>query len=297
MKRSAFNTSKTLSGIRRPFYFAWRVVKDFRANQGVILSAAVAYYILLSIIPFFTVLLIALSHVVPEKELLRTLESQLQLLVPGLTETLLTHAVSFLEYRKAVSWIGIILMLFFSSQAFIVLENTISLFFYQRITVKRRHFIISAIIPYAYIMLVGFGFFFISLFNGLIHLIELHKFHLFFWTLQIGGLGEFLINSASMIGIILLLSSFYMVMPCERIAFRNALVGGITATVLWEIARHILVWYFANLSMVNVIYGSLATVVVALLSLEVASLVLLIGAQVVAEHEYIRREKNGDITT
>jgi len=52
---------------------------------------------------------------------------------------------------------------------------------------------------------------------------------------------------------------------------------------LWEIIRHILVWYYSALSLVNVIYGSLATAVVALLSIEVAVIILLLGAQVIAE--------------
>lgn len=61
--------------------------------------------------------------------------------------------------------------------------------------------------------------------------------------------------------------------------------GGVTAAVLWEITRHALVWYFTSLSLVNVIYGSLASAVVALLSFEAAALILLFGAQVIAEFE------------
>ena len=49
----------------------------------------------------------------------------------------------------------------------------------------------------------------------------------------------------------------------------DALIGGITATVLWEIARHVLVWYFGTLSQVSVVYGTLTTSIVVLLSLEI----------------------------
>ena len=220
---------------------------------------------------------------------MHTLETHLSLLVPGLAETLLSHAATFLEYRQAIGWIGILLMLFFSSLAFIVLENTISLIFYHRVAIKRRHFLVSAIIPYIYIMLVGLGFLFISLFSGLLHLIEMHQFRLFMWTWQLGGLGEFFLYIAGILGMVLLLTSFYMVMPCDKVSFWHALIGGSTATALWEIARHILVWYFETLSMVNVIYGSVGTVIVALLSLEVAGMILLLGAHVVAEYERLRR--------
>ena len=82
-----------------------------------------------------------------------------------------------------------------------------------------------------------------------------------------------------------MLTSLYLVMPVGRVTFRHALIGGLVATFLWEITRHVLVWYFSTLSLVNIIYGSLATVVIALLSIEVAVMILLLGAQVIAEFE------------
>jgi uncharacterized BrkB/YihY/UPF0761 family membrane protein len=55
--------------------------------------------------------------------------------------------------------------------------------------------------------------------------------------------------------------------------------------------RRILRWYFSTLSMVNVVYGSLASTIGALLTLEAAALILLIGAQVIAELERSRKQR------
>ena len=66
---------------------------------------------------------------------------------------------------------------------------------------------------------------------------------------------------------------------------RRAIVGGVVAALLWEVVRSIMMWYFATLSLVHVVYGSLATVVVSLLGLEVAAIILLLGAQIIAELE------------
>jgi uncharacterized BrkB/YihY/UPF0761 family membrane protein len=52
----------------------------------------------------------------------------------------------------------------------------------------------------------------------------------------------------------------------------------------------VLVWYFAKLSLVSVIYGSFATAVVVLLSIEIASIIFLLGAQVIAEFERATKE-------
>jgi uncharacterized BrkB/YihY/UPF0761 family membrane protein len=68
------------------------------------------------------------------------------------------------------------------------------------------------------------------------------------------------------------------------------LIGGAAAAVLWEITRHALLWYFAGLSQVKTVYGSLATSIFVLLSLEIAATILLFGAQVIAEFERIQRE-------
>jgi YihY family inner membrane protein len=87
------------------------------------------------------------------------------------------------------------------------------------------------------------------------------------------------------LGEVLMLTSIYLVMPVVRMSFRHALIGGISATFLWEITRHVLVWYYSVLSMVNLIYGSFATAVVALLSIEVAAIIFLLGAQIIAELE------------
>jgi len=94
---------------------------------------------------------------------------------------------------------------------------------------------------------------------------------------------------AGFVGEVFVLTSVYLVMPAGRLAWRHALIGGITAAVLWEITRHLLVWYFATLSQVNIVYGSLTTAIVVLLSLELAATLLLFGAQVISEYERIGR--------
>jgi uncharacterized BrkB/YihY/UPF0761 family membrane protein len=74
-------------------------------------------------------------------------------------------------------------------------------------------------------------------------------------------------------------------MPVGRLAPWHALIGAVTAALLWEVIRHGLVWYFKRWSQVTVVYGSLTTAIVVLLSLEIAATLLLFGAQVIAEVE------------
>jgi len=59
-------------------------------------------------------------------------------------------------------------------------------------------------------------------------------------------------------------------MPVGRLSALHALIGGTTAALLWELIRHALGWYFSTLSQVSVVYGSITTTIIVLLSLEVA---------------------------
>src|ERR1700749_3290644 len=74
-----------------PRAFAWRVLCGCRANQVLLLAGAVAYYALLSIVPLLILSVIALSHVIPEHELLATIGSYLAWLVPSQSNNVITE--------------------------------------------------------------------------------------------------------------------------------------------------------------------------------------------------------------
>jgi membrane protein len=262
--------------------FVVRVLADFRRNQGLLLSGAVAYHTLLSIVPLFVLLLVGLSHVVDERQLFATIESNLDLLIPGQGAMIIEQVAGFLEHREVIGVVGVLVLLFFSSMAFTVLENAMSMIFYHRV-VHRRHFLVSALIPYLFIVLIGLGLLLVTVISGALQAVQRDSIDVFGYAWPLAGISGVILYVLGALGFALLLTALYMVMPAGRVAFRHAFVGGVTATILWELMRRVLVWYFATLSMVNVIYGSLATAVIVLLTLEIAAIILLLGAQVIAE--------------
>ena len=265
--------------------FLLRVLRGFRRNQGLLLSSAVAYNTLLSIVPMSILALIVLSHFIGEEQLFQTLSTYIEMLIPGYAATLTEQVRVFLEHRKVIGIIGFLAMLFFSSITFSMLENAMSVIFFQRVRIQRRNFLISAIIPYVYILLMGLGIVLVSFIAGALEILETKQLLLFGWSLSLEGPSRVALYILGILGEMLMLTSIYLVMPVVRITFRHALIGGMTATILWEITRRILVWYYATLSLVHLIYGSIAAVVVALLSVEAVALILLLGAQVIAELE------------
>jgi YihY family inner membrane protein len=269
----------------RPSRFIRRVLSAFKRNQGLLLSGAVAYYMLLSVIPLIVLLLVGLSRIVPEDQLMHTIQSDLRLVFPAAAETVSAHLRAFLANRHLVGWVGFGVLVFFATTAFTVLENAMSVIFFHRVAIHRRHFLVSALIPFLFIALIAVGLLLITLISGALQALDNEQVRLFGRSWELHGISGAVLYLLGVGGLVLLLTALYLIMPLGRIAIRHALVGGLVAAVLWEISRHLLVWYFKTLSLVNLIYGSLASAVIVLLSFEVAALILLLGAQVIAEFE------------
>ena len=275
--------------LRHPGRFLLRALRSFRANQGLLLAGAVAYYALLSIVPLLILTVIALSHIIDQAELLYTLGRYLEWLVPGQSKIIIEELENFLLHRDFIGRVLLISMLFFSSLAFTVLENAMSVIFFHRVAIRRRHFFVSAILPYCYILFLGVGILLATLVAGSLQVIgeENLAFLGFRWSL--GGVSGVLLYLLGLAGEIFVLTSIYLVMPVGRLSLRHALIGAVAAASLWEITRHALVWYFATLSQIGEVYGSLTAAIAVLLSLEILATLLLFGAQIISEYERLGR--------
>jgi len=276
--------------LNRPGAFLWRAVKGFKANQGLLLAGAVAYYALLSIVPLLILMVIGLAHVIDRAELLDTLGRYLEWLVPGQSQPIVLELANFVEHREVIGWVLLVTMVFFSSLAFTVLENAMSVMFHHRIAVRKRRFVVSALLPYLYIFMLSLGLLVVTLVAGALQHLGERDLYFLGATWSMNGVSGALLYLLGVGGEIFILTAIYLVMPVGRLKFSHALLGGATAGLLWELTRHVLLWYFATISKVSVVYGSLTTAIVVLLSLEIGATLLLFGAQVIAEYERIATE-------
>jgi len=264
------------------------VLAGTRNHQVFLLAGAVAYYTLLSLIPMLALILVALSQLFAPDELLTTTRETLTLIAPGLADIVTTAIQTFIGNWPLIGIVGVLMLLFFSSLAFTALENAMSVIFFHRVKIHRRHFLVSAIIPYLYITILALGLLAVTALSSSLHAVEGRSVEALGTSWSLDQTTRWLMHGVGILGEVLLLTSLYLVMPVGKLVFRHALIGGITATVLWELTRHFLVWYFSTLSIVNLVYGTFAAAIMFLLSLELAALILLLGAQVIAEYERIK---------
>jgi membrane protein len=272
---------RRLPGIIR---FASRVLRDFfLRNHGLLLTAAVAFNMMLSLIPLSAVLIVIVSHFFDQTLLIETLTAEMALIAPAFTPILTDVLDGFLRTRKVVGWVGLGSLLVFSTFAFRVLEDAISIIFHQPLPTLKRKFWVSALMPYFFIIVVAVGLIAVTTINAIIDVQSQRQHFLFGFQISLHQHFNHLVYLTGLLGLVLLFTLFYQIMPVAKIPFRLALAGGLTATILWELVRHLVVSYYANMSMVNIVYGSMATIIIVLLTMEAVALILLLGAQVIAD--------------
>lgn len=265
--------------------FGRRVLANFIANRGILLAGGVGYNVLLSIIPLFAVCAVVLSTLVEEQQLADTIRLWLELLAPGHTELVLDAVRPFLEGRQLIGTVGFLVLLFFGSLAFRMLEDAIAVIFHVRDDPRGRSPWFSALLPFAFMLVLGVALLLVTALVALVDGLGERPIQLLGLRITPSGISTVMVYALGFLGLGLLFTSIYKVLPVVHIAPHRALVGGFVAAALWEGVLRIMAYYFDNLSLVQTVYGPFATVVVILLGLEMASVILLLGAQVIAELE------------
>jgi membrane protein len=264
--------------LSHPLRFAWQVIQAFGENKGLLLAGAVAYNTLLSIIPILALSAIVLSQVFDLALVLEAAKDYLQLVAPLQAELILGQLEAFLRNWQVIGLLGVGMLILFSAFAFSALENALSIIFSGHFEESVRKIWVSLLLPYVFVLSVGIAILLITVLTWGLD------------TLAAMGATEWLPDGHALapllgfIGEAILFTAIYYALPHVPIRMKHALIGGIIAAIMWELMRRILVWYFSNISSVNIIYGTFATALVIVLSLEIAAIILLLGAQIIKEY-------------
>lgn len=275
--------TSALTWVKRLVFFVGRVFRGFLRNKGILLASAVGYNALLSLIPLFATTLVVLTHFYDDSVVTYALVARVRPLAPGLAPAAMEAVTSFLANRKMVGWGGLIVLFVVSSVAFRMLEEAMAVIFRRPRRLRPRRMTTSLLIQFGYVPLVSLA---VAALTGLSLGVNTLADGVVFgvrWFAPLAGAMPNILAVASFLGLLALLTSFYWVMPVVKVPFRLALIGGTVATLLWQLVNELLAWFFEHLSLVNVLYGSLGTIIIVLLSMEVFAGILLLCAQLVAE--------------
>lgn len=262
--------------------------RAFKKNGDLNLSASIAFYGLLSIIPFLFLMFFLLGHIMATSEALQTNLTQfIQRALPYYSSVILKEVNSITLSRGFYGWFGLLFMIWTASLMFGSLEATLGIIFKAK---KVRSFLHSKLLAMAMIPLGG-AFVMLS-FLGAMALKAVSRFQ----SELVGSTWlAFLLDS---IGIryvlpltlmVLFLTCIYWVVPYTRVYFRSAFIGGVLCALILEGAKHIFATFVVPNPNYGLVYGSLKAFILLMIWAFLASSILLFCAEIASAHQRLRR--------
>jgi len=286
-KISVFWDERLRFQLRAAWDIFWEARRAFSQDGCINLSAALAFYSILSLIPFLFLLVSAASYLLGSSEQAHQLTwSFLDRLFPQAGAVMHREVKAISQRAGVLGWVGFLSMIWTASIILSSLEFAMGVVFRVE---RRRPFLKSKILALTIIPASALIFFltlFVTAFAGVMDRFEIKYFGL---NLTDSDLFEFLVGYLfPYLVLTIAFTSVYKIIPNTSIAFRPPLAGGMSCAFLFEVAKHFFTWYIGRSSQYNVIYGSLEAIVILVMWAFYSSIILLFCAEVVSA--YRRRD-------
>jgi membrane protein len=281
--------------VRLTLLAIWRGVIGVAHSNDLTFASSIAYYTLLSLFPFFLLVLSILGSVTANPTDRAAVLDFVLRYFPRQFEFVTTQLASMEEARIRLGVAGSCLMIWASMGVFGAITSAVNhAWGVERQPSYLKHKLISFIMLVAASLLLLTGLLLISTIN----LFEAHWFavvaqqHL--PVLEV--LRHFAVRWASTFVFILVVGLIYYFVPNATVRFRDVWVGAVVTGLLWRGALFGFSWYVrVNMSRLNHIHGSIAAVVVFLVWIYTTAVLLLYGVEVTAANARLRRHRPEEI--
>ena len=289
-----FKVSLIYHKIKENLFFIWRWFKEtyihfFSKDNCPLMAAGISFYTLLSLFPFFMLLISLLGFVLHSSE--KASSWAYFLLAKSLPiSTVSSFKLIFhlIQKREVFGLFGLLGLIWATSRIFSAIEQALNTVW--KVSKGRRYlhskFLSVILVPVSLLILL------LSL--GLTSLYAFAKNqNVPYLNFKLSDT-PFLANLLGiLIPIILGLFLFFMLykfIPYRKIPNFPAFAGAITSALLWEISKHLFDIYIRNYAGIEKIYGSFGTIVILLFWIYYSAFILLIGAEIGANLESLRKK-------
>jgi membrane protein len=265
----------------------WEARRAFSQDGCMNLSAALAFYSILALIPFLFLLVSAAGYILGSSEQAHQMAvSFFDRLFPQASAFIFREVQAISKRAGVLGWVGFLSMIWTASVIFSSLEFTMGVIFRVE---SRRRFLKSKLLALSMVPASGV-IFFLSLFvTAFARIMKTYEFRILGSSRWQADLVEFLVGYLfPYLVLALAFTAVYKIIPNTRTSLRHALAGGTSCAFLFEVAKHFFTWFVARSTQYNVIYGSLEAIVILVLWTFYSSIILLFCAEVVSA--YRRRD-------
>jgi membrane protein len=263
--------------------FVRRVLAKYGADKGGIIAAAVSFYVFLSFIPLLLIAVAALGTVFGSSHRAQVIVfdylKSMGFIVPGAIDVreIVTQIAGSSTTVGVVGFAG---LLWTGSQAISNLESGLNTVLGIR---RSRGFLVSRLV--AVVFLLAIGILMTISFGGTALANAVKQWDVTIFGTKpanwpwIWGIISYLIPLVSTMLTFVLI---YALLPAKKVGVKAALVGGLTAGILWEIAKQAFSWYLLRFAHYSAVYGSLAGVMLIPIWIHYSSTVTILGAEAVS---------------
>jgi membrane protein len=251
---------------------------DFFRDGGPVLAGSIAYFFLMSFVPFGLLLASIFGHFLGgNQEFYNFFSARLMRFFPAATSQISEQLTALVVYRQ-IGIITFVVYAFFASQLYMALEEAVRTIFRQK---ERRSWLTSFAFSLFVITLIALLL--VVSFAATWAVQMLQSFLQVFPALRIGRLTGFLAIFVIPVLLVIVLTAFlYKLLPAKKVLLSHAFRGALFTAVCLEVARHLFTLYIIEAAgQYGAIYGSLSTFVIFLLWIFYSSCIFLIGAEIV----------------
>jgi membrane protein len=244
-------------------------------------AAGVAYYAILSIFPLLLGLIALFGFFLPsvnlQDELLKFVGNNL----PGATDIMRQNIMSIIRLRGILGVLSIVVLFWSGSTMF----SAVSLAINRAWDIRRvRPFFIRKASEVG--IAFGTGILFLLSLGASAIISILHRvLNLPAAHLIIVNVGSRLIAFLLMLAVFLLL---YKLVPNTKTHWRYIWPGALLAAILFELARTLFIFYLENFANYQLIYGSIASIIVLLVWIYYSAFIMILGAEFTSQYGRMR---------
>ena len=265
-----------------------RVAKGMQQIESTHLAAGVAYYALLSLFPLLLGLLALGGILLSSEGTYQGLLSFVTENLPGSKAFVEQNVGEVVEFRGVVGVGAILGFLWTASIGFGAVARSVNRAWGIRVN---RPFYVAKPLHILMALAVGALFLISTSATSVIEVITdpERDFGIpaqeFFLQLGLGHLALRMVPWGINVFIFLMI---YRFAPNCKTYWRYIWPGAVVAAVLLEVSKGLFLWYLDNLAIYNQVYGSVTSVIVLLFWIYVSALILILGAEIGAEHSRMR---------
>jgi membrane protein len=267
---------------------SWRALVEFYGGDDMTHAAAVAYYGLLSLFPFFLLLFAILGALTSSEGGRMTVINFLVQYFPTKFDFLSGQLDALQQMRYRIGVGGAVALLWAAHGVFSAVSTAVN---HAWGVEKPRSFLRHKLFSFLMLVAAALGLLLLLLLGSVFQIVYRTWFSDATWrTPEFAALGTFFLRYGATLLLTVGIGLIYYFVPNTKVRFRDVWPGAVVTGFLWQVALEGFSFYLRDMSRFNLVHGSIAAVVVFLVWVYTSSAILLYGAEFTAAYARLLRE-------